>query len=405
MKLATLFVVLAFTTIAMLPAHETLQGPETPGAIRFAPAVTYPAPVEYPSGIASGDFNNDGIPDLVTVGSSNGIISVALGKGDGSFGPWLYTPASNSPWVVAVGKFDGKNLDAVVGDEALNNALAMFGDGTGYFPNSMPLSTNNHLPGGIVVGDFNGDGNKDLAITGDKGQGRVFVFLGNGDGTFQQGRNFVTGGHYPTGILAGDFNGDGKLDLAVVNTAAGVSYGSVAVLLGRGNGSFDPPLLYKFTHRSPYVPSAIAMGDFNGDGKLDIAVAMSNYSTNESSYVLVLLGNGNGTFNKGTKAKAGPNPDSIAVADFNGDGIPDIVVANSPCDPDCGLPGYMSVMIGNGDGTFKSPAKFALDGEAPAQLTVADFNLDGKPDVATVNADSSTVSVLLNRTKFPTPHR
>jgi hypothetical protein len=195
----------------------------------------------------------------------------------------------------------------VVADLDFGNALAMLGDGTGHFSNSTPLSTNNHLVRGIVVGDFNGDGNNDLAMTDGRELGYVHVFLGNGDGTFQQGKKFTTGGQYPTGVLAGDFNGDGKMDLAVLNSAAGVSNGSVAVLLGHGNGRFDPPLLYKFprleNHQRTdlYDPDAIATGNFTSDKRLDVAVAFHDGTVDDPGYVFVFLGNGDGTFKEGVR--------------------------------------------------------------------------------------------------------
>jgi hypothetical protein len=146
------------------------------------------------------------------------------------------------------------------------------------------------------------------------------------------------------------------------------------------------------------------VGDFNADKNLDLAVAFSDYTNHKSSYVQMLLGNGDGTFRKGARAAAGPNPVDIAAADFNGDGKLDLVVANAP--PGAS-PGSISVLLGNGDGTFQAPASFPVRGATPLQLTVADFNGDGKPDVATANNNSENVSVLLNTTPFPSepaPH-
>jgi len=402
MKLAAFSVVLAVAAILSGMSAPRDLGPKTPGPIQFMLSTTFSTGA-YPSGIAAGDFNNDGIPDLAYVSSHDGAICVALGNGDGTFGPCLDSSSSYSPYTVAVGKFDGENLDAVVGDLDYGNGLAMFGDGTGYFTSNTPLITNDHVPGGIVVGDFNGDGNNDVAMTDTAGQGHVYLFLGNGDGTFQPVRKFSTGGHVPTVILAGDFNGDGKLDLAVLNTAGGVSHGSLAILLGRGNGSFDAPLLYKFPERENhertalYNPSAIAVGDFNNDNRLDVAVSFRDSILHDMGYARILLGNGDGTFQQGALENAGQQPNWIAAADFNGDGNTDLVLA---CAPDENQ-GEISVLVGNGDGTFQPRVTFPVDGSAPVQLAVADFNGDGKPDVATVNQSSSTISVLLNTTVFP----
>jgi hypothetical protein len=392
--------ILLAATASLLPARLAAQS--SAGRISFARAITISGGPNFPSGIASGDFNHDGMADLAVVGPANGVIAVALGKGNGKFGPWRYTLATYSPSLVAVGKFDGKNLDAVVNDDAFDNPLVMLGAGDGYFPNATLLSSDNNFVAGFAVGDFNGDHKEDLAAsvqltpTGCE----VYLYLSNGDGTFQAPRRFPAGsGPHFSSIVAGDFNHDGKLDVAVLNDDLHDHEGSIAVLLGDGKGGFGAPLIYRLRNpHSAAFPTALAAGDFNGDKKLDLAVAFGNFSTNQSSYVQVLLGNGDGTFRKGVRALAGPDPDSIAAADFNGDGKLDLVVSNAPGGR---APQTISVLLGKGDGTFQAPASFPVHGSTPFQLTVADFNGDGKPDVATVNENSNSVSVLLNTTQFP----
>src|SRR6266478_4324528 len=167
-------------------------------------------------------------------------------------------------------------------------------------------------PSGIAVGDFNGDGKADLAVV-NFGDWNVYVLLGNGDGTFQAARSvyFASGGGFPWSIAKGDFNGDGKLDLVVSN------YGdnSLSVLLGNGDGTFQAPL----TATVGTNPAQVTVGDFNGDGKLDLAVANLNDNT-----LSVLLGNGDGTFQTPqTFASPGmTHPYFVAVSDFNRDGKP-----------------------------------------------------------------------------------
>jgi hypothetical protein len=367
------------------PSRAASRMVSQPSRVQFAPAEVIPGPGMYPTGIASGDFNNDGIPDLVAVSPTQGGIGVALGKGDGTFGPWISSSSTNAPGLVAVGKFDGVNLDAVVNDDQSGNALLLLGSGDGHSPNSTYIDLSEHHVQGFAIADFNDDGNQDLALT--EGTGSVFVFLGNGDGTFRSPTKFSSHGPISTALLSGDFNNDGKLDLAVLNFDEAAS---IAVLLGNGDGTFNSPIVTPIPRRTSAV--SIASGDFNEDGKLDLAAA--GYGSDK---LLLLLGNGDGTFSGPTLWKGGLGMDSVAVADFNGDGHSDIVVANavSPAS-------RISVLLGNGDGTFQPRVSFGVKGLGPQQVIVDDFNRDGKPDIATVNIDGSNVSVLLNITPFST---
>jgi len=173
-------------------------------------------------------------------------------------------------------------------------------------------------PYGVAVGDFNGDGNADLAVA-NHGSNTVTILLGNGKGVFSPppGSPPATG-NLPTWVVVSDFNGDGKADLAVVNNLGSAN---VSILLGNGDGTFAPAAS-PATGTNPY---SAAVGDFNGDGKADLAVA--NFSSNTVS---ILLGNGDGTFAPapGSAPVTGNNPTSVAVGDFNGDGVADLAVAN-----------------------------------------------------------------------------
>src|SRR6266849_1744029 len=178
-------------------------------------------------------------------------------------------------------------------------------------------------PSGIVVSDFNGDGKPDLAVV-NFGDWTAWVLLGNGDGTFQPAKNiyFASGGGFPWYIAEGDFNGDGKPDLVITN------YGdnSVSVLLGNGDGTFQAPR----TFLVGIHPGLVAVGDFNGDGKLDLAVAdygcSLDCSVSPSNTVMVFLGNGDGTFRPASQLTVGNGPAGVAVGDFNGDGKLDLAV-------------------------------------------------------------------------------
>jgi VCBS repeat protein len=388
----------------LLPPPSRAQQRATPNPIQFAPPIVFGYPGSYPGAIASGEFTNDGFQDLI-VGAEYGDVAVKLGRGDGTFGHWrnAFSP-SHSASSLALGKFDGKNLDAVVND--ISDAWVLLGGGGGGFPRTTWLNAGGNFVVGFAVGDFNHDGKQDIAalvnIPGQNSDSsEIYLYLGSGDGTFQSARSFSVGEQVPMAILAGDFNGDGKLDLAVLCTHQGDFAGQAVVLLGDGKGGFRRPIRFGLSNNPPYLPYAMTLADFNHDDKLDLAVAYENWDSNSSSFARILLGNGDGTFHEGVRATAGSNPVSIAAADFNGDGIPDLVVANSPCYKACDYLSSISVLLGNGDGTFQPPAKFPVHGQTSLQLTVADFNGDGKPDVATVNVNTQNVSVLLNTTQFP----
>src|SRR5439155_13909145 len=201
-------------------------------------------------------------------------------------------------------------------------------------------------PRSVAVGDFNGDGKPDLAVA-NTGSSTISVLLGNGDGTFQAAQTFAAGAS-PWSVTAGDFNDDGKQDLAAANFGSA----DVSVLLGNGDGTFQAAVSYpsgtgSLSHNHP---ESVRAGDFNADGKPDLTVA------NNDASVSVLLGNGDGTFQAARTFWAHIHPASVAVGDFNRDGNQDLAVANFDS-------GDVSVLLGNGDGTLQAPS-------APPILTV-----------------------------------
>ena len=226
-------------------------------------------------------------------------------------------------------------------------------------------------PSGIAIGDFNGDGKLDLAVASTGGT--VSVLLGKGDGTFQSPINYAVGQAYS--IAIGDFNGDGRQDLAVSIEA---NNGGVDVLLGNGDGTFQPAVNYSTGADSDYV----AVGDFNADGKLDMVVSSYNAFT-----VSVLLGNGDGTFRAPTNYGVGNYPRAVVVADLNGDGKLDLASANQDS-------GTVSILIGRGDGTFQSAVNYSC-GDYPQSIATADLNGDGAPDLVVANQNGLDVGVML----------
>jgi len=227
-------------------------------------------------------------------------------------------------------------------------------------------------PQSIATGDFNGDGKLDLAVA-DRNSNSVSILLGNGDGTFQPPVSYSVD-LAPVFVVVGDFNGDGKLDLAVVNAGSN----DVSILLGNGDGTFQPAVSYSVGRN----PQSVTVGDWNGDGKLDLAVA--NQGDND---VTILLGNGDGTFQPPSSYAVGTSPVSVTAGDFNGDGHLDLAVANQG-DND------VAILLGNGDGTFQPPSSYIV-GTSPVFVTAGDFNGDGHLDLAVANQSDNDVSILL----------
>jgi hypothetical protein len=224
----------------------------------------------------------------------------------------------------------------------------------------------------MVVGDFNGDGHLDLAVTNDPNSdtaGTVTVLLGNGDGTFTAASGSpVKVGSNPISIAIGDFNGDGTSDLAVSNWADN----TVTILLGNGDGTFAPASGSPITAGSG--PYTIAVADLDGDGNLDLAIA------NDEVYsVVTMMGNGDGTFKPLTTIATPIAADAIAVGDFNGDGIPDLAISAHSSNT-------VAALLGNGDGTFSTYTIPFNIGSAPSYSVAAgDFNGDGVSDLAVAN--------------------
>ena len=275
---------------------------------------------DQPASVAVGDFNRDGKLDLAVANNSGNNISVLLGNGDGTFQPAVNYGVGSSPESVAVGDFnrDGK-LDLAVTNINRNSISVLLGKGDGTFQAAVDYNAGSG-PNSVAVGDFNRDGKLDLAVA-NEGTSNVSVLLGNGDGTFQAAVDYPAGPG-SVSVAVGDFNRDGKLDLAVANFGGGNS-GNVSVLLGNGDGTFQPAVSYAVSSGPSSGPIFVVVGDFNGDEKPDLVVADASADT-----VSMLLGNGDGTFQAHLNYGTGPYPVSVAVGDFNRDGRLDMAVAD-----------------------------------------------------------------------------
>jgi len=248
------------------------------------------------------------------------------------------------------------------------------GKSNGFQPPLSDPGANFNGTAATVVGDFNDDGKQDFILVNYPYRS-LTIYLGNGDGTFQTGRPYAFA-YDPTSVAVGDFNGDGHADLAV-----GLSYtDSIAILRGNGDGTFQPAVYYACGS----TPTAIAVADFNRDGLADLIV--NHNGAYDATSLSLLLGKADGTFQNATSIPAGSTASSIAVADFNGDGAPDVVVALGPA-------AKISILLGNGDGTFQAPKLYAYSDGADV-VSAADFNGDGHPDVL-VTASIGEVYVLL----------
>jgi Ca2+-binding RTX toxin-like protein len=356
-----------------------------------------------PISLTVGDFNGDGKSDLV-VGTGNtgtGNFSVLLGTGVSGLSTatnyFIFDP-SQLPVVgyLAVGDFNGDGkTDLVAAGNATQATAQAFLVALGSGSSSLFSSINLNISGGtfnlppnlstlyptsVAIGDFNGDGKSDLALT-TYNQSIVSVAFGNDAGGFGATTNFNVGSA-PASVKIGDFNGDGKSDLVVANDASN----NVSILLGNGTGGFGATTNFNVGLN----PLSVVVGDFNGDGKSDLATA--NFSSNNVS---VLLGNGNGTFGTATNFAVGTNPRDIIIADFNGDGKSDLATANFSSN-------NVSVLLGNGNGTFGTATNFAV-GTSPFALTVGDLDGNGSPDLSVANLYSNNVSVLYNGVIRGTP--
>ncbi len=383
---------------------------------------TYGIPGE-PSSIATGVFgsNHQAPIDLaVTYGESAlgqpGGVLIFPGNGDGTFGAPSVVRAGINPVSVVVADFNHDGIeDLAVADQGnisnyanfsdfahvsalskleqiaasasslstanLGGLVILLGQSNGTFT-AMPEVSAGFLPQSLLVGDFTGDGNTDVVVLHGLSVA-ASLFLGNGDGTFQQpiqvvpsypAASVATGQFFGETAVAADFNDDGREDLAMASTLSSV----VPILLGDGNGQFEG----QSPNATGDAPMSVAVGDFNGDGITDLAVGDAL-----SSDVTILLGQGDGSFVVSQRLSTPLFPTSVAVGDFNGDGRLDLVVAEAGASS-------VTVFLGNGDGTFIQGQTYHV-GLAPTSVVVGNFTGKKIQDFAVANTGSNSISVFL----------
>jgi hypothetical protein len=349
-------------------------------------ATSFPTAGGQPNSVLLADFNGDGILDMALFqcpeGNCGNILSpqvsgsLLLGHGDGTFSKKSDFTTIGPPESGIVGDFNGDgrpDLVVMSGDNGSGASITIFlNNGDGTFGTGQRVSGADGQFTGIAAGDFNHDGKLDLAVSISEFEFiGVVIYFGSGDGTFSGG-----GGpdpsdiSHPSTLFTADFNGDGILDLAVVDPGSSVSNG-LTIFLGNGDGTFS------VAPTQPPVASCDAVADFNGDGIPDLALS------NASNPLVILLGNGDGTFTGKNGQPDGPNNFSLSPADLNGDGVLDLVALN--------VDGTVGVYLGNGDGTFQAPRTLPGLNSTPS---IGDLNGDGRLDMAAVG-DGDSVAVLM----------
>jgi hypothetical protein len=334
----------------------------------FADPVNSPAK-GYTRSMLLSDLNGDGKPDVVLAGEPG--VSVLLGQGDGTFAAQVDSQAPRDMRAVALGDLNGDGKPDLVATWA-GWAGVLVGSGVGTFGPSAGSLLTARYANSVVLGDLDHDGDLDIVTASGGagtviGAGTVSAYLGKGDGTFAAGTDYAAGDGLGS-IVLGDVDGDGELDIA------GVSGSTAGVLLGKGDGSFGPAAFYETTAEPV---SALALGDVNGDGKLDIVVANAGVDFDWSAGVL--LGNGDGTFAAEAEYVARSGPVAVALGDLNADGKLDIVLLDTKWSSD-----VASVLLGKGDGTFPQMLWSSLNSEGFASSVVlADVNGDSVVDIVT----------------------
>ena len=324
----------------------------------------------------SADFDSDGDVDLAVANSDSNDISILLNKGDGRFDVKRLDVGRKITSIYAMDWDNERGMDITATNEG--DILVFLNKGVASFEEPIIFTSSGHLTA-ICEGDFDGDGNTDIAVTDDEFNS-IFILLNNGNIL-----KFSVKGFAPKSICSGDFDGDGDIDLATAN----IGSDDVSILFNKGRAHSEPvQIQVRFVVvariRVGDDPRCISCADFDGDGSLDLATA-------NSDNVSVILNQGNGNFKEAKVFLAGNEPRSITATDIDGDGDIDLATANGGAGS-----GNISVLLNSGTGEFDEYHTFPINGKAPNGILAADFDRDGDMDFVTVNELSDDVSLILN---------
>lgn len=351
-------------------------GPCDP-ASQFGPATTrFLGSNTSPARVVAADLNSDGSVDLIVAEKFASRVSVHMGLGDGSFAPGVQFSVGGQPVGIAIADFNGDtNLDIATGNQNNSTVTILLGDGLGGFVSGGDFDAGFFVtPDDLATDDFDNDGDFDI-VTSSQGNS-VRVLLNNGDGSFAA-PVFVNISSSINSVAVGLLNNDAIPDIV----ATGLTTNEVFVLLGQGNGSFGPPNPFDTSNG----PRDVQMADIDNDGALDLIVAYIF-----EDVVTVHLGNNTGAFMPAISSPLSDGIIEVQAEDIDGDGNLDLMAATFGTSPQA-----IALTTGNGDGTFNPQHDFP-SGNGPVSVTIADFNGDGGPDVASVHSVSNDLYVYLN---------
>ena len=369
-------IALLFTTLGLLACGCSEKDPYVPPDVFYLFA-SYTVG-KNPTSVATADFNQDGVTDLITTNIGDSSLSILFGNGDGTFKEQVQMPVAKEPRALTLNDFNGDGFEDIAVACSGSDQIALyyglangtFGVGHRYSVHKTPIS--------IASGDVNGDHKPDLilALRNDK----IKILLSEGAGLFIDGPQYEYG-DTPTSIAVADLDRDGKLDLAVSN--GGPMSSAVSIWLGNGDGTFRQPTDYRTGKR----PLAVSFADFNGDRLIDLLVVNGEMDT-----FTIFLGNGDGTFQKGLESGADAGPVYGLARDFDGDRLMDVAIVNVQSND-------LSILYGRGDGTFRYPpmnyrtrgGPFAL---ATLHLTTKESEV---PGLVTANNGAGSISIFLHR--------